>query len=125
MKINEATELTTLFRPVGVQELELVRQSGSTAFPPRLPEQPIFYPVLEEEYANQIAGDWNAKDAGLGNAGYVLRVGVRTAYLNRYEVHQVGSMLHREYWIPAQDLAEFNQNIVGKIELVSEFLGGV
>lgn len=115
------TELTMLFRPVGGAELELVRQSGFTAFPPRLPEQPIFYPVLDEEYANQIARDWNAKDPRLGNVGYVLRFHLRTVFLNRYAVHQVGSKIHREYWIPAQDLAEFNRNIVGKIEIVREF----
>ena len=31
-----------LYRPVGEQELALIRESGYTAFPPRLPEQPIF-----------------------------------------------------------------------------------
>ena len=124
MKSEDAMELTTLFRPVGVRELQSVRQSGFTVFPPRLPGQPIFYPVLEEEYANQIARDWNAKDARSGNAGYVLRFLVRTDFLSRIEVHQVGSRLHREYWVPAEDLAAFNQNIVGKIEIVREFRGG-
>ena len=52
---------TILFRPVGQEELELIRQSEFKAFPPRLPEQPIFYPVLSEAYATQIARDWNAK----------------------------------------------------------------
>ena len=50
-----------LYRPVGTKELELIRESGWTRYPPRLPEQPIFYPVLEEEYARQIARDWNAR----------------------------------------------------------------
>lgn len=47
-----------LFRPVGTKELELIEQSGFTAFPPRLPEQPIFYPVLNVEYATEIAELW-------------------------------------------------------------------
>jgi hypothetical protein len=34
-----------LFRPTGERELALIRESGWRAFPPRLPEQPIFYPV--------------------------------------------------------------------------------
>jgi hypothetical protein len=118
---EDAAELITLFRPVGAAELELVRQSGFTAFPPRLPSQPIFYPVLEEAYATQIARDWNTQDARSGHAGFVLRFGVRSEFLSRYTVHQAGSKLHREYWIPAEDLAEFNQNIVGKIEVVSKF----
>jgi len=113
-------ETTILFRPVGARELELIRETGFTAFPPRLPEQPIFYPVLNEEYAVQIARDWNAKQEGVG---YVTRFRVHNEYLNRYEVHIVGSSIHREYWIPAEELAEFNQNIVGQIEVVAEFLG--
>jgi len=111
-------ETTVLFRPVGAKELELIRESEFTAFPPRLLEQPIFYPVLNEEYAVQIARDWNAKHDGVG---YVTRFRVRNEYLSRYEVQTVGSSLHREYWIPADDLASFNDNIVGKIELVAEF----
>jgi hypothetical protein len=35
----------------------------------------------------------------------------------------VGGTLHLEYWIRAEKLEEFNQNIVGKIEVVSEFHG--
>lgn len=38
-------ESTILFRPVGPRELALIASSGYQAFPPRLPEQPIFYPV--------------------------------------------------------------------------------
>ena len=111
-------ETTVLFRPVGAKELDLIRESEFTAFPPRLLEQPIFYPILNEEYAVQIARDWNAKHDGVG---YVTRFRVRNEYLSRYEVQTVGSSLHREYWIPADDLASFNDNIVGKIELVAEF----
>ena len=111
-------ETTVRFRPVGAKELELIRESEFTAFPPRLFEQPIFYPVLNEEYAVQIARDWNAKHDGVG---YVTRFRVRNEYLSRYEVQTVGSSLHREYWIPADNLASFNDNIVGKIELIAEF----
>jgi len=112
-------ETTILFRPVGARELELIRETGFKAFPPRLPEQPIFYPVLNEEYAVQIARDWNEKQEGVG---YVTRFRVRNEYLSRYEVQTVGSSIHREYWIPAAELKEFNQNIVGPIEVVAEFL---
>jgi hypothetical protein len=49
-----------LYRPVGPKELALIAASDYTAFPPRLAEQPIFYPVLNFEYAEQIARDWNA-----------------------------------------------------------------
>jgi hypothetical protein len=114
-------ETVTLFRPAGPKELALIRESGFRAFPPRLPEQPIFYPVLNEEYAAQIARDWNAKDPSTGYRGYVTRFRVRTAYLQRYEVCTVGSRVHQEYWIPAEDLPEFNRNIVGPIEVVAEF----
>jgi hypothetical protein len=113
--------LTTLYRPVGQAEMDLIRANGFHEFPPRLPEQPIFYPVLTEEYATQIARNWNTKDERSGFAGYVLRFQVRTEFLSTYDVHVVGSAEHREYWIPAVDLAAMNANIVGEIEIVSEF----
>src|SRR5882724_7907486 len=105
-------ETTILFRPVGQKELELIQQSEFKAFPPRLPEQPIFYPVLNEEYAAQIARDWNAK-RNVDKVGYVTRFCVRKEYLERHEVRTVGDSIHQEYWIPAEELPEFNQNIVG------------
>jgi hypothetical protein len=52
-------DFVILWRPVGPAELELIRNAAMRAFPPRLPEQPIFYPVLSEEYAIKIARDWN------------------------------------------------------------------
>ena len=116
--MNGSHETTILYRPTGEQELALVRASGYSAFPPRLSWQPIFYPVLIEEYATQIARDWNARD---GKRGYVTRFAVRTAFLSRYQIHQVGSAIHQEYWIPAEDLEEFNRNLVGPIEVIAEF----
>jgi hypothetical protein len=113
------TDVVTLYRPVGQAELDLVRASGFHAFPPRLPQQPIFYPVLTEAYATQIARDWNTKDAASDFTGYVLRFSVQADFLGRYEIHTVGDARHQEYWIPADDLEEFNQNIVGKIEILA------
>ena len=113
--------LTKLYRPVGQIELDLIRASNFRRFPPRLPEQPIFYPVLTEDYATQIARDWNTKDERSGFAGYVLRFHLRTEFLQKYDVHVVGSSDHREYWIPAEDLARLNNSIEGEIEVVSEF----
>jgi hypothetical protein len=109
---------TRLFRPVGRQELDLVRHSGFRAFPPRLEGQPIFYPVLTFEYAEKIARDWNVGDSGYGA---VLAFHVRDDFLVRYEIRTVGGRAHQEYWIPAAQLAELNQNIVGTIEVVAEY----
>jgi hypothetical protein len=112
---------TILYRPVGQKELELIEQSGWTAFPPRLPHQPIFYPVLSEGYAVQIARDWNTRDAASGHVGYVTRFAVDREYLARYPVQRAGSKEHLEYWIPAEDLEDFNRHIVGAIEVIAEF----
>ena len=113
--------VTTLYRPVGRRELELIRASGFRAFPPRLPSQPIFYPVLTEAYATQIARDWNTKDEASDYEGFVLKFDVQTQHLSKHQVRTVGSGSHQEYWIPAADLPEFNANIVGMIEIVREF----
>ena len=115
--MNE-TETVTLFRPVGLDELELIRASGYREFPPRLPGQPIFYPVLNEEYATMIARDWNVPASGVG---YVTRFEVRRSFLDRYEVHQAGGRTILEYWIPAGDLNELNANIVGTIIVAAEY----
>jgi hypothetical protein len=113
-------ETVTLFRPVGLDEWELIRESGFREFPPRLPGQPIFYPVLNEEYAARIARDWNVRHSRHGR-GFVTRFRVRARFLDGYEMQTVGGSTHREYWIPAADLPEFNRNIVGPIEVIAEF----
>lgn len=107
-----------LYRPVGPKELALIKASGFREFPPRLPEQPIFYPVLNEEYAAQIARDWNVAASG---SGYVTRFAVRTDFLKKYPPQSAGGKLHKELWVPAEDLPEFNRNIVGPIEVIAEF----
>ena len=100
--------------------MKLIRDTNCYAFPPRLPEQPIFYPVLSEEYAVQIARDWNAKDPNT-KVGFVTRLHVNSDYLSQFEVHTVGSVIHKEYWIPAKEFPNFNANIVGPIEGIAEF----
>jgi hypothetical protein len=112
---------TTLYRPVGQKELDLIEQSGFRAFPSRLSWQPIFYPVMNEEYATFIAREWNTKDEASGFVGYVLRFQVRADYLAQFEVQKVGSATALELWIPAERLAEFNENIVDRIEILSQF----
>lgn len=112
------TETTILFRPVGPLELALIEESGWTRFPPRLPEQPIFYPVMNEEYAIQIARDWNVSASG---SGFVTKFAVRSDYLIKFEVQNVGGPIHNELWVPAEELDEFNSNIVGLIEVTQSF----
>ena len=111
-----------LYRPVGLDEMELIASSGYSAFPPRLPEQPIFYPVLNLEYADQIACDWNAKVPPY--AGFVTRFSIDEDYAASFEVHTVGGKIHQELWVPANELHEFNQHITGKIEVVSSYYDG-
>lgn len=111
-------ETIELWRPTGPEEIELVRASGSRRWPPRLPDQPIFYPVLNEDYATRIARDWNVKASGVG---FVTRFRVRRSFLDRYEVQQVGGQTILEYWIRAEDLEELNDNIVGTIDEVARF----
>ena len=119
-----STNRTTLYRPVGQAELGLIEASEWTAFPRRLYWQPIFYPVLTEDYATMIARDWNTKDEASGFVGYVLKFDVATTFLNRYTPQSAGGPDLLEYWIPAEHLAAFNSHIIGRIEVVSRFIGG-
>lgn len=107
-----------LYRPVGPKELALIEASGWREFPPRLPEQPIFYPVLNADYASQIARDWNVPECG---SGFVTRFSVEAEFAARYPVKTVGGSIHQELWVPAEELAEFNRRIVGVIEVVAKF----
>jgi hypothetical protein len=115
---GDQEDLVILWRPVGPVELELIRENGMRAFPPRLPDQPIFYPVLSEDYAVKIARDWNVPASG---SGFVTRFEVRRSFLKKYAVQTAGGSAHLEYWIPAEELAAFNAAIVGEIEVVAEF----
>ncbi|WP_417385837.1 hypothetical protein [Gimesia sp.] len=114
-------QTVTLFRPVGQQELDLIQASGWKEFPPRLYWQPIFYPVLTEEYAIMIARDWNTIDPNSGYVGYVLQFDVEFDYLSQYEPQEAGGRDLKEYWIPSEDLKEFNQHIIGTIDVIHEF----
>lgn len=114
---------TTLYRPIGLKELQLIIDNGFCAFPPRLSWQPIFYPVMNIEYASQIASKWNTKDEASGYCGIVTHFDLPTDYLERYEIHNVGSFIHNELWIPAENLVDFNEHIIDCIEIDKIFVG--
>jgi len=111
-------ETVTLFRPVGPQELLLIKKSKYKKFPPRLAEQPFFYPVTSEEYANAIARDWNVKASG---SGHVLEFYVKKCFLDKYPIQMVGGNSHQEYWIPAEELEAFNDALLGKIWMTQSY----
>jgi hypothetical protein len=110
-----------LYRPVGLHELRLIAATNYQAFPPRLADQPIFYPVLNFGYAEQIARDWNTKSSSF--AGFVTRFEVEDEYATRFPVQVVGGREHEELWVPAEELAEFNSHIIGKIEILASYYG--
>lgn len=111
----------TLYRPIGEKEKLLIEASNYCAFPPRLPHQPIFYPVLNEQYATEIAQRWNTKDPNSNYTGYVTRFEIEDTYISQYEIHTVGDHYHQEYWIPAEELENFNLHLLGPIQIISKF----
>jgi hypothetical protein len=113
----------TLYRPVGLREMELISESNYRKFPPRLEWQPIFYPVLNQRYAEQIANEWNTPDEFSGFCGIVTAFEVDEKYLQQFEIQNVGDKSHNELWIPSEELPEFNQNIIGTIEIVNVYFG--
>ncbi len=110
-----------LFRPVGLDELGLVYDSGMRAFPRRLPEQPIFYPVLTAAYAREVARNWNAIQPPF--AGYVTRFEVHDSYASTLTPREVGGRAHTEFWVPAEDLGAFNAAIVAPVTVGEAFFG--
>lgn len=111
-------DCVVMYRPTGPEELALVEASGFRRWPPRLPEQPIFYPVTNERYAMEIATRWNIRDSGVG---YVTRFRVRKACVDRYALQKVGGAHHTEWWVPAEELEAFNDEIVGPIDVIGEY----
>jgi len=112
-----------LYRPIGLKELELIVVSDFTRFPPRLSWQPIFYPVLNESYAIEIATKWNLDDEESGYAGFVTAFEVDAEYITRFKIENVGGPIHNELWIPAEELEIFNTHIIGKIKITKPFIG--
>jgi hypothetical protein len=111
----------TLYRPVGLKEMELILETG--CYPPRLKEQPIFYPVLNFDYAAQIASRWNTKDPNSGYLGLVTAFDIDSVFVGRYKPHTVGAAMHRELWVPAEELTEFNTHICGDIRIEAVYYG--
>lgn len=109
---------TTLYRPINDKELKLISDSGYAKFPPRLPEQPIFYPVTNIEYARQITVEWNVPAYG---CGYVVEFDMNNNYIKKFDIQNVGGEIHNELWIPSEEMDEFNDNIIGKIRLVESY----
>ena len=107
-----------LYRPMGQAEYDLIAQSGFTAYPPRLPEQPIFYPVLNKRYAREIAEKWNKRYPDSQYTGYVTTFEIDDAYISQFPVQTVGASYHQELWIPAEELENFNHHIIGTISLL-------
>ena len=111
-----------LFRPVGFHELQLIADSGFRAYPPRLPDQPIFYPVLNFEYARQIAEGWNTHHNN-PPCGFVTRFELDDEYAKQFPVQTVGAREHQEFWVPAEQLEEFNTHIQGQITIEAAYCG--
>ena len=107
----------TCYRPIGPQELDKLVQSDYKEWPARLPEQPIFYPVTNEQYTIEITR-WNVKQFG---AGYVTKFEVKKEFMDNYDIHTVGAHYHTEWWIPSEELDKLNANIVGKIEIIGKY----
>lgn len=117
-----SAESVTLWRPAGQKEIDLVAAAGWRAWPPRLPEQPFFYPVLNRWYATKITREWNVPRGGVG---YVARFGVQKDYLGQFPVQQAGGRDVLEYWIPAEELGEFNANMTGPVMEEARYLGPI
>lgn len=122
IKMNNM-KTTRLYRPVGEKEMVLIIENGYKKFPPRLEWQPIFYPVLDENYASEIAEKWNTRDDFGNYLGFVTRFDVLEEVAHQYPAQNVGARNHNELWVPSEELDAFNQAIVGNIEVIKVFVG--
>ena len=112
-----------LYRPVGEKEMLLIAESGFEKFPPRLEWQPIFYPVLNEEYASEIASKWNTTDPFGNYLGFVTAFEISEDEFKKYPIENVGGKIHNELWVPADQLESFNEAIQGEIKTLKVYIG--
>ena len=112
------SDTTELFRPIGPGELAELAKLHFLKWPPRLSEQPIFYPVTNEKYAEEITVRWNVPQY---KSGFVTSFILPKDFIESYEIHCVGCGYHTEWWIPAEDLEKLNSKIIGPIEILSAF----
>ncbi|HVW30631.1 MAG TPA: hypothetical protein VHC69_34985 [Polyangiaceae bacterium] len=106
---------------MGLEELRLLYDANMLTFPPRLPEQPIFYPVTNEPYARQIAANWNTKSGT--RSGFVTRFEVDSEYAARFQRKVVGGREHEELWVPADELDGFNRHIKDRVRVIGANFG--
>jgi hypothetical protein len=116
--METAISTVRLWRPLGLNELKLIFDSGYKEYPPRLDWQPIFYPVTNFAYAEQITREWNVVSNG-DHCGFVTEFDIDQDHLLQYQEQNVGGKIHNEYWIPAEELETFNNKIVGDIRVVA------
>jgi hypothetical protein len=114
-------QTTILYRPAGQEELDLVKKSGFKAFPPAVEAQPVLNFLESEEYATFIARQVDANKSSSGYIGYVLSVSVHTDFITQFAIRKEGSAIALEYEIPADRIIQFNENIVGMIELIAQY----
>jgi hypothetical protein len=109
-----------LFRSVGEKEFRIIQQRGFKSFPARLPGQPVFHPVLNKQYAMELAAKHNAADIS-SYRNYVLEFEVDDDYISWFDVETKGAEYRQEYDIPAEQLDEFNSHINGLISVVGVY----
>jgi len=109
---------TKLYRPVNKVELDLIQATDWKKFPPRLPDQPIFYPVTNQEYTSQITRELNLP---FYKNGFVTEFELDNKYLSKFKIEKVGLDHHTELWVPADQLEEFNGEIINSIQVIEGY----
>ncbi|WP_163832084.1 hypothetical protein [Spartinivicinus ruber] len=109
---------TALFRPIGPEQFEALKNLGFSQIPSHVFGQKFFYPLLHESFAKQIAQEWYLPKHG---QAYVIRLEIASSYLEQFEVKRIGGPEHTEYRIPIEEQTNFSRELVGNIEIVAEY----
>jgi len=111
--------IRTLYRPVSHQQLQQMENQSTPGFSAALwPASEYFYAIADLEYAFLLAKGWAEREQG---AIYLTGFQVPDSYLANFRLSCMGANHHQEYWVPLSALAEFSQQIVGPIDVLSVF----
>jgi len=62
-------------------------------------------------------------DPNSDGVGFVTAFEIPEDYLSRFEIQTVGLKHHQELWVPAEQLDEFNHEIINGIRVEKSFIG--
>ena len=111
-------DFTLLYRAVGPDELQFIKDSDWVRYPARSPSGQTFLATVDLEYAEEVAEKWMLRDY---DSSSVTTFRMDSDYIAKFKLEKLGGRTRNEYQISDGQIDEFISRIDGRIELVCSF----